>query len=95
MRRKNQQGSCVSPDLPYDIGLPGMNGYEICQALRKEPALQDAVFIAQTGWGQKEHRERTKEAGFDYHLVKPVDMRALKNIFLILDDQSVLSKETV
>lgn len=74
------------PDIALlDIGLPEMNGYEICQTMRREPALQNIVFIAQTGWGQKEHRERSKEAGFDYHLVKPVDMEALKNILLGLD----------
>lgn len=70
-----------------DIGLPGMNGYEICQAMRKEPDLQSTIFIAQTGWGQKEHRERSREAGFDYHLVKPVDIEVLKNILLILDKE--------
>ena len=64
-----------------------MNGYAICKAMHKEPALQNTTFIAQTGWGQKEHRERSKEAGFDYHLVKPVDIEVLKNILLILDKE--------
>ena len=74
------------PDVVLlDIGLPGMNGYEICRALRTDTALQNTVFVAQTGWGQKEHHERSKEAGFDYHLVKPVDLNALKNILLTLD----------
>ena len=68
-----------------DIGLPGMNGYEICSELQKNPALANTTFIAQTGWGQREHKERTKEAGFHYHLVKPVDIEALKDIFLGLD----------
>ena len=69
------------PDvIILDIGLPGMNGYEISQAMHKEPLLQHSIFVALTGWGQKEHRERTKEAGFDYHLVKPVDMEVLKTI---------------
>ena len=68
-----------------DIGLPQMNGYEICQRMRNEPVLKDTVFVAQTGWGQKEHRERSKEAGFDHHLVKPIDMKALENILLELD----------
>lgn len=76
-----------------DIGLPGMNGYEICQALRKQPALNDTIFIAQTGWGQKEHRERTKEAGFDYHLVKPVDIKALTHILLMLENKKIPAKE--
>ena len=73
-----------------DIGLPGMNGYEICQAMKKQPALKDTIFIAQTGWGQKEHRERTKEVGFDYHLVKPVDIKALENILLLLGEKNRL-----
>lgn len=68
-----------------DIGLPGMNGYEICRAMRKEPVLQNTVFIAQTGWGKKEHMERSKEAGFNYHLVKPVDIGMLKKILFELD----------
>lgn len=75
------------PDVVFlDIGLPGMNGYEICQAMRKEPALQNTVFIAQTGWGRKEHMERSKQAGFDYHLVKPVDIGMLKKILFELDE---------
>ena len=71
------------PDIIFlDIGLPGMNGYEICQAMRKDPLLEKTIFIAQTGWGQKEHRERTRAAGFDHHLVKPVNIEALKNVLL-------------
>lgn len=65
-----------------DIGLPGMNGYEICQAMRILPALQHTVFIAQTGWGKKEHLERAKNAGFDHHLVKPINLDALKTILV-------------
>jgi CheY-like chemotaxis protein len=70
-----------------DIGLPGMNGYVICKAMRREHGLEHTVFVAQTGWGQKEHRERSKEAGFDFHLVKPVAMETLKNILLGLDKE--------
>ena len=65
-----------------DIGLPVMNGYEICQAMRNIPALQHTVFIAQTGWGDKEHQERSKKAGFNYHLVKPISIETLKIILL-------------
>lgn len=69
------------PDvLLLDIGLPGMNGYEVCERMRREPRLSNAVFIAQTGWGQKEHRDRSREAGFDHHLVKPIELNALKAI---------------
>jgi signal transduction histidine kinase/ActR/RegA family two-component response regulator len=75
------------PDIVLlDIGLPGMNGYEVCQAMRKDPVLKNTVYVAQTGWGQKEHLERSNAAGFDYHLVKPVDINVLKNIISALDD---------
>ena len=80
--------SFIPDAVLLDIGLPGMNGYEICEAMRREPALKNTLFIAQTGWSQREHRERSKEAGFDYHLVKPVSIDALKNILLILDKKS-------
>ena len=76
----------VHPDMVLmDIGIPEMNGYQICQAMRDSPGLDHTLFVALTGWGQKEHRERSKEAGFDYHLVKPVNIEALKKIFSELD----------
>ena len=68
-----------------DIGMPGMNGYETCQAMHKILALNNTTFIALTGWGQEEHKQRSKEAGFTYHLVKPLDMPVIKAILLILD----------
>lgn len=61
-----------------DIGLPGMNGYDLCALMKKEPDLKGTVFIAQTGWGQDEHRQRAKDAGFDHHLVKPVYLELLR-----------------
>lgn len=62
------------PDVALlDIGLPGMNGYEVARALRREPALQPMVLIALTGWGQAEDKRRAHEAGFDGHLTKPAD----------------------
>ena len=56
-----------------DIGLPKMNGFEVCQAIRKETWGARIVMVALTGWGQAEDRRRSHEAGFDQHLVKPVD----------------------
>lgn len=56
-----------------DIGLPRMNGYEAARVIRRRPWGADVTLIALTGWGQKEDRDRSKEAGFDTHLVKPVD----------------------
>lgn len=69
------------PDLVLlDIGLPGMNGYEICHAMRQEPSLKNTVIVAQTGWGQAEHRQRSKNAGFNSHLVKPVTVDMLQRL---------------
>ncbi len=54
-----------------DIGLPGLNGFEVAKQLRRQPALQNVVLVAMTGYGQESDRQRSKEAGFDHHLVKP------------------------
>ncbi|MGX2039263.1 response regulator [Methylocaldum sp. MU1018] len=60
-----------------DIGLPGMDGYEVARRLRERPETCDALIIAITGYGQQEDRALTKAAGFDHHLVKPVDPEEL------------------
>ncbi len=74
------------PDIIFlDIGLPSMNGYEICQAMRQEPSLKNVHILALTGWGQKEHRQRSKEAGFDDHLVKPVALEKLEEVLGLLE----------
>jgi PAS domain S-box-containing protein len=63
------------PDtILLDIGLPGMNGYDVCRELRKDPAFKDTIIIAQTGWGQKRDRDMAMAAGFDHHLVKPIGL---------------------
>ncbi len=67
------------PDVfMIDIGLPGMSGYDLCRELKKEPSLSKTVFIAQTGWGESEHRRLTAEAGFDHHMVKPLYLESLE-----------------
>jgi PAS domain S-box-containing protein len=63
-----------------DIGLPHMNGYEVAQSIRAEAWGKDTVLIALTGWGQDEDKRRSKEAGFDHHLVKPPMLADLKRI---------------
>ncbi len=63
-----------------DLGMPKLNGYEAARRLRQEPWGQSIVLIALTGWGQEQDRQRTTDAGFDYHLVKPVDPSALRNL---------------
>jgi PAS domain S-box-containing protein len=72
-----------------DIGLPVMNGYEICKVLRKDPSLQNSLIIAQTGWGQKEHMERSKKAGFDKHLIKPISIETLQSLLAELQAQGL------
>ncbi|MDQ3031483.1 MAG: PAS domain S-box protein [Myxococcota bacterium] len=64
-----------------DIGLPGMSGYEIARAIRGDSALRSVTLVALTGYGQQGDRERAREAGFDAHLVKPVDDSALQAVF--------------
>ncbi len=61
------------PDIALlDIGIPDMDGYEICRAIRASPHGKNVYVVAQTGWGQDEHLRRSREAGFDKHLVKPI-----------------------
>ncbi|MES1244278.1 MAG: ATP-binding protein [Acidobacteriota bacterium] len=63
-----------------DIGMPGMDGYEVARRVREKPELQDIVLVALTGWGQEEDRRRSTQAGFDRHLVKPVDPEVLQGL---------------
>ena len=63
-----------------DIGLPDINGYEVARRLRQHPSLQSATLIAMTGYGQPEDRQRSSEAGFHHHLVKPVDWETLERL---------------
>ena len=62
-----------------DIGLPKMHGHEVAQRIRKERG-NDVVVIALTGWGQEEDRRRSREAGVDYHLTKPVNFDELNKL---------------
>ena len=63
-----------------DIGLPGMDGYELARRLRARYGPGTAVLVALTGWGQEEDRRLSHEAGFDYHMVKPVDPQELMKL---------------
>jgi CheY-like chemotaxis protein/nitrogen-specific signal transduction histidine kinase len=67
------------PDVVLlDLGMPGMSGYEVAQRVRELPQFREVKLIALTGWGQEDDRRRTREAGFDHHLVKPVNLEALQ-----------------
>jgi CheY-like chemotaxis protein/anti-sigma regulatory factor (Ser/Thr protein kinase) len=85
------------PDVVFsDIGMPGMDGYELARRLRHEPGLEKVVLVALTGYGQDSDRQKAKEAGFDFHLVKPVGLDELREVLSALAaspvaDRSVLS----
>jgi CheY-like chemotaxis protein len=63
-----------------DIGMPGMNGYEVARAMRTQFPDNPAVLVALTGWGQDDDRARARAAGFDHHLVKPADIDVLQRL---------------
>jgi CheY-like chemotaxis protein len=68
-----------APDIVLlDIGLPGMSGYDVARQLRADSGLSRSVLIAVTGWGSEEDRRRSREAGFDEHLTKPIDIAMLE-----------------
>ncbi len=74
------------PDLILlDIGLPKLNGYEACRRIREQPWGRGMILVALTGWGQEEDRQQSREAGFNGHLVKPVDLAALTKLLAELD----------
>ncbi len=66
------------PDMIImDLGMPGMDGYETARAIRQRPGAERILLLALTGWGQSDARRRTTEAGFDHHLVKPVELEQI------------------
>ena len=67
-----------------DIGLPGMNGYEVARALRQMPSSAGAVLIALTGWGAENDRSQSSAAGFDHHLTKPANLHAIGDLLASL-----------
>ncbi len=69
------------PDLALlDLGMPMLNGYDACRRIREHPWGRRMLLAAQTGWGQDEDRRRTRAAGFDVHIVKPIDSGALDDL---------------
>ena len=75
------EAAAHSPEVVLlDIGLPGMDGYEVAAKLREMPGSRNSLLIALTGYGQVEDRLRSDAAGFDEHLVKPVDIEKLTRL---------------
>jgi CheY-like chemotaxis protein len=74
-----QVATAYRPDVVLlDIGLPGLDGLQVCQCLRKQAGRTQPLIIAMTGYGQEEDQRRSKEAGFNAHMVKPVDLETLQ-----------------
>jgi CheY-like chemotaxis protein len=70
-----------------DLGMPRLDGYEVCRTVRGQPWGDEVVIIAMTGWGQDEDRRRSRDAGFNHHLVKPVQPAALGKLLEGLDSE--------
>lgn len=69
------------PDLLLlDLGLPKLNGYDVCRRIRQQPGGMRMIIVAVTGWDRDEDCRRTTEAGFDYHWVKPVNPATLRKL---------------
>ncbi len=69
------------PDLILlDIGMPTMNGYDACRRIRDQPGGRDTIVVALTGWGHDDDKRRSHEAGFDHHVVKPIDLATVKRL---------------
>ena len=74
-----EQVTAFAPEIVLlDIGLPGMNGYDVAQRIKEMP--QPPRLVAVSGYAQREDKERSAAAGFSTHLVKPVDIAALKKV---------------
>ena len=76
-----------TPDVALvDIGMPGMDGYEVARRMRALPVLQHTALVAVTGYGQQEDIQKSRDAGFHDHLVKPIDMETLKQVLRKIDE---------
>ena len=73
--------SRVDPDAALlDVGMPRMSGLDVARAIRQRSSGQCATLIAVTGWGQAEDKQRSRDAGFDHHLTKPIDVAEVERL---------------
>jgi len=80
------KAAAFRPDVAIlDIGLPKVNGYELAKQIRQQEWSANVVLVALTGWGQEQHRRRSEESGFNYHLTKPVEFDVLQEILATAD----------
>jgi len=77
---------CRPSVIFMDLGMPGMDGCEVARQIRQDPQNAELLLVALTGWGQEEDRRRSQDAGFDHHLVKPVDLSALQTLLASCED---------
>jgi signal transduction histidine kinase/ActR/RegA family two-component response regulator len=83
-----------APDLVLmDIGMPGMDGYQVATHLRRDHSSDELTLVALTGYGQDEDRNRALEVGFDYHMVKPVDPNDLKDLLAYIEAGTQAAEE--
>ena len=86
----------LEPDIVLlDIGLPILNGYDACLAIREKLYRHPPVMVALTGWGQEGDRQKAREVGFDEHLVKPVDFEAMTKLLPELIAKRPLSTKSL
>jgi CheY-like chemotaxis protein len=78
-----------------DIGLPGIDGYEVARRVRQEPSLKDTVLVALTGYGRDEDKQNAMAAGFDYHLVKPIHPDALNGLVSGLGNSATVGEPRI
>jgi CheY-like chemotaxis protein len=77
-----------------DIGLPGMDGYEVARRIKASPHRDSTILVAMTGWGQEEDRRKSRESGFLSHLVKPVDLEKLRVLLKEIDAASAARRQS-
>ena len=102
VRRRNQVGLAALAAVPVfrpqivllDIGMPQMDGYEVARRIRRQWPSEELQLIAVTGWGQEEDRRRTRETGFDLHMVKPVNVDALKGLLADPGGEMAIAEQT-